>query len=208
MRGKEFENRHIANVLAAVFGLPPELLTQYANRAREVGKEPYDHYIATLTQRVFEYLKSEFFPNPYINIMGKQILDLGHNEQLDVVAAVPTTTIHFNPMVGVQGEAKGTLVIPSNFPFLVSHGLDEPFLQIGYLVYAGSQAADQLRNEIFHKDALEHRASAMVGEYMLTMEDMQVPLDTLVPLSGKVGKFRQGVRSLPPSEQKGLSITS
>jgi hypothetical protein len=118
-----------------------------------------------------DFLRS-VFPNPIINERMAAVWDIVHYNIAPVVLGPDLPTIHFAALATVAEPAKGHAMFILPFKWLdMVH--EDPLMQLGALVFTGSQAVD-FYNEIIRSEEdsrkSNQRGRAYEAEFLLTLQ--------------------------------------
>lgn len=107
------------------------------------------------------------FPRPTIQSLGKAIWDIFHHRRVSVAVgpAVPALSL---AAYGNKANLQALVLAPRNWVEMV---MDDPIMQLGGIVFVGSQAVDFYNGRILteHNVVLE-RARSYESEFILGME--------------------------------------
>ncbi len=150
---------------------------------------------AFFTQGV-AFLRSEF-PNPVINRLASVIYETV-GQKITPVAWGPAVKSLTFVMVGPRSAPQGLIIPPLNWVEMVGQ---DPIMQMGALVFVGSQAIDYA-NDRFSNDQKNvlPRASAYEAEYLNTVRSLSSSWEPCAYQTAVLQEFPEGLAT--PKAQK------
>lgn len=142
--------------------------------------------VGNLVTHTVAFLR-DLFPNPRINDLMRLVWDLiGHRAVPAVIGPVPS------PAMGVAGGT-GMVLLPANWPLMMTR---DPLMQVGAMVFVGSQARDFYRGLIrteADSETIRRRAHGYEAEYLKTLYTLNPALVLNNYQKGVVAEFPNGL---------------
>jgi hypothetical protein len=115
--------------------------------------------------------------NPIISDLMSYVWDVFHHRHILMVVGPKVPSITFGATLKSSGEVQGLVFVPPNWPDMVK---DQPLMQIGAIIFTGSQVVDFYNDRITSKGVdplVLDRAKSYESEYLLLLHNRGATLN-------------------------------